>query len=575
MTFVDHLKGNSPEALMLEVAFGRHVVAGDLCKSIVTGSDSAWSVTVQQALGEAFGKGWAGPLGVWFRGVNRPEATYTFHPGIQSSGPTDPDQGIDDTFDQDTPHSNTAWIRLDTPSGTSEVGYPDFDTKSSPPTGHSGIYECQLGDIYDADGEITNSGVLLLNPADVIAFLCKVVRRYPDSRIDWASLDTLRTLSNVTSTFDSTTLPQGVGLTGYYYDGTSFSDLKSQRVDPVIEYESSDGAPALNLTPTSYSVRWLGKISFEFDETYTIYLTHDDYGTVWIDDLGTPIIDETSYGTHSATFDATAGTFYDIKLEWVNTGGPGGFKLEWESDSTTRQVIPQDRLYPNDEPLPRFESHVKFTDRTTFEDALSAVLFTCNGTFQDANGKLKFFCLSDEEPSFTFDESNIIKGTFKYYPRYTQAEMLQLPNRFVADARDLDSRYLEKFDPPLFYDNKALQDLSGRVIEETLQIGNMRRPQALSNLEHYARLKSAPMVAEFDGMPSTLQVLPGDVVIVTYADNGLLEVRFLCVEATDKSTDKDADNRSFKLVYWSTEDDPHGLMYSSRLLTYGSDYLIY
>ncbi len=95
MTFVDHLKGNRPEDLLLEVAFGRHVIAGDLAKSIVTGVDPTHIVKVQHLLGEAFGKGWSGVVGLWFRGTNRDSTKFKFYPGIMSPGNSDTVQGID------------------------------------------------------------------------------------------------------------------------------------------------------------------------------------------------------------------------------------------------------------------------------------------------------------------------------------------------------------------------------------------------------------------------------------------------------------------------------------------------
>lgn len=550
MTFVDHLKGNKPEELFLEVAFGKHVIAGDLSKSIVTGADPTHVVKIQHMLGDAFGKGWKGPVGVWFRGVNRDSTKYKFYPGIMSPGNGDSVQGIDSVFDQDTPHSNTAWIRVECPNG-SEVGIPEFDTKGSPPTGLTGVYECQLGDIYDAAGDVIDSDELLVNPADVLTFGLKVIRKYDNSRINFTSLATLRTACDVTETPDYTTLPQGVGLTGKYYDGSSFTTFKSQRVDPVVQYEASTGAPALNLTPTGFSVRFEGKIRFKYNETYTFYLTHNDSGKLWVDNLTTAIIDEAASGTHSITFAPSAtDQFKDIKMEWTNASGNSEFKLEWQSTSQPRQVVPQDRLYPKAEAVPRFRTNAAFTTRTNFDEFLRAILFTCNGGVQDANGQLSFFIIDDLTPSFDFDETNIVKNTFKFYPRYSQQELLQLPNRFIADGRDLDSRYLEKFDPPLFYDVEELQAMAGRVIEETVAVGNATRWQALKNLAHYAKLKTAPMYCEFGGMPSTLAVLPGDLVTVTHSIPDWNDKEFLCVEATDRSIDSAADERIFKLLDW-------------------------
>lgn len=628
MTFVDHLKGNKPEEKLLEVAFGIHVITGDLGKSIVTGSSPSHVVTIQQFLGEAFGKGWKRIIGAWFRGVNRPTTKFKFYPGKQTPNPTykvftadsstdtltstahgyangtqvffagslpapleagkiyyvissatntfqvsltsggsaidltsngtgtlnvwanDPIQGIDEIFVQDTPHSNTAWVRLECPSG-SETGIPDFDTKNSPPEGLTCIVECQTGDIYDDVGDVIYSDVLLTNPADVLAFGCKEIRRYPHSRIDWESLDALRTICNQSVTPDYTTLPQGVGLTGRYYDGSAFDTFRSKRVDPTINFESSSGAPALDLNVDSFSARFEGKIRPKYSETYTFYLTHDNGGKLWVNNLTTPIIDQWgTVGEHTATIALTADQFYDIKLEWNETGVTSQFKLEWSSPSQPRQVVPQDRLYPKAEAGNRFECHSAFTSKTTFAEFLQQVLFSCNGVYQDTNGKLSFFCIDELSTVFDFDDTNIVKNTFNFYPRFTQQELLNLPNRFVADGRDLHSRYLEKFDPELFYDLSALQSASGRIIEETVYVGNSYRWQTLDNLRHYAKLRTAGLVCEFEGMPHTLKVLPGDLVRVTKSSAGWTNKRFLCLEASDKSIGKSADEKIFKLLEW-------------------------
>ncbi len=628
MTFIDHFRGSKPEEKLLEVAFGRHVVAGDLAKSIVTGSSPTHVVTVQQLLGEGFGKGWKGIIGAWFRGVNRPTTKFKFYPGKQTPNPTiktftadsstdtltstahgyangtqvfftgslpvpilsntiyyvvntatntfqvavtiggstidltsngsgtlsvwanDTTQGIDEIFSQDTSHSNTAWVRFECPSG-SESGIPDFDTKTNPPDGFSAIIECQTGDIYDDVGDISASDVLLTNPADVIAFGAMEIRRYATSRIDWDLLNTLRSVCDQSVTPDYTTFPQGVGLTGRYYDGTAFNTLKSKRVDPIIQYPSSSGAPALDLTPTGFSARFEGKIRPKYSETYTFYLTHNDGGKLWINNLTTAIIDQWgTTGEHTATIALTADQYYDLKSEWNNAASTSEFKLEWSSPSQPRQVVPQDRLYPKAEAVNRFECHAAFTQKTTFADFLRQILFSCNGGYQDANGKLSFFCIDELTTSFDFDHTNIIKNTFKFYPRFTQQELLSLPNRFIADGRDLDSRYLEKFDPDLFYDLPDLQSAIGRIIEETVTVGNSYRWQTLDNLRHYAKLRTARTICEFEGMPNTLKVLPGDLVRVTRSNVGWTNKHFLCLEASDKSIGKSADERIFKLLEW-------------------------
>jgi hypothetical protein len=543
---VDHLKGVKTDDLIADMAFGRHVIAGDMSKSLFDGT----KVYVQHILGDALGKGWSGVEGLWFRGINRDSSKYKFHPGIMSPSNTDTVQGIDTIFDQDTPHSNLAWIRCECPNG-SEVGIPDSDIQNNPPIGLSGIYKTQLGDIYDSTGAVTSSNQFITNPADVIAFGCMEIRRYATSRVDWSSLDQLRSFCNGTITPDYTTLPQGVGLTGSYYDGAAFTTLKSKRWDPVIEYDLSPGAPALDITATDFAVRFEGKIRFKYTETYTMFLTHNDSGKLWIQDLTTPLIDQASAGSHSATFAATADHYYDIKMEWTNAASDSQFMLEWQSATQGRQVVTQDRLYPKAEAIKRFETNIAFSQRTTFDQFLRSVLFTCNGGFQDIGGKLRFFSIDDTTSSFDFTEEDIIKNTFKFYPRFTQQELFNLPNRFVASGRDLNDRYMANFDPPLYYDLPELQSIAGRVIEETVIVGNMNRWQALNNLAFYAKQRTAPLVTEFEGMPATLPVLQGDLVTVTHSNAGWVNKAFLTTEATDKSIDTAADERIFKLVDWS------------------------
>ncbi|MEO8650514.1 MAG: PA14 domain-containing protein [Acidobacteriota bacterium] len=550
MTFIDHLKGNSPENKILEVAFGMHVIEGDLAKSEVVGSDPTHIVTIQQMLGDAFGRGWKGVKGLWFRGVNRDSTKYKFYPGIMSPGDGDSVQGVDSVFDDDTPHSNTAWIRVELPNG-SETGIPDFNTKDNPPTGLTGIYECQLGDVYDSDGDVAEADVLITNPADVLAFGCREIRRYPATRVDWDSLNDLRSACDTTETPDYTTLPEGVGLTARYYDGDNFDTLKSVRVDPVIQFDPSTGAPALDISPDDFSARFEGKIKAKYTETYTFYLTHDAGGRLWINNLTTPLIDEWgSIGSHSATIALTADQFYDIKIEWFDNSGSADLKLEWQSTSQPIQVVPQDRLYPKNEAKKKFECHAAFVTPTNFDQFLRSILFTCNGAFQNVNGRLRFFTLDETTPEFDFDETNIVKGTFLFYPRFSQQELLSLPNRVIADGRDLNSRYLEKFDPQVFYDLPELQDAAGRIIEETIAVGNTTRWQALKNLAHYAKVRTAPTMCEFEGMPQTLPVLQGDKVTVTHSLPNWTEKEFLVLEATDKSIDSSPDERIFKLLVW-------------------------
>lgn len=551
MGVIDHLKNEKREELVLEVAFGRHLIAGDLAKSASDGT----TVQVQQILGEAYGKGWKGiGQGAWFLGLRIVDENLKFHPGIMSPSNTDTVQGIDSVFNFDTPHSNTAWIRFQVPS---DVASNYTDNAKTPPEGFRGIIDCQMGDVYDSTGAVSASNQYLTNAADCAAFLCRVVRRLPNSRINFASLALLRTQLNAAAVFDWTTLPEGVGLTGKYYQGTNFSVLAATRIDPVIEFNLSEGTPAYNITADQFSARWEGYIRPRYTETYTFVVHHDNGIRLWVN--GVLLMDiwqddglgpwTTTTPDLSTTIALTADQFYTIRVDWNEGGGPGEIRLAWQSASETREVVPQERLYPKNEAVKAAECHVKFIQATSFDVALSTVLASSNAFYQEADGKLNFYLFDSLAPSFAFDATNIVSESVSVYPRYTQIEAANLPTRYQADGLDLDSQYLEKFSPPVFYDVNN-DNFSGHIRTKNVDVGNTRRPQAIKILKLAARFAAQGWIMEFEGMPQTYPVLQGDLVSVNWARMNWTNKQFLVLEATDKSVDAGADGRLFKLLEW-------------------------
>src|SRR5262249_44829603 len=102
-----------------------------------------------------------------------------------------------------------------------------------------------------------------------------------------------------------------------------------------------------------------------------------------------------------------------------------------------------------------------------------------------------------------------------------------------------------------YYELPDLQAIAGRVIEETVLVGNTNRWQGLLNLAHYAKQRTAPMICEFEGMPHTLGAMQGDIVTVSPSIPGWSDKRVLALESTDKSIGSDADNKIFKLPDWA------------------------
>lgn len=75
---VNHLKDLETQKIFHAVAYGRHLVAGNLAKSIVTGAHPTHVITLQQMLGQG---PWDGCEALWFKGIEVKPDKYTFHKG--------------------------------------------------------------------------------------------------------------------------------------------------------------------------------------------------------------------------------------------------------------------------------------------------------------------------------------------------------------------------------------------------------------------------------------------------------------------------------------------------------------
>jgi hypothetical protein len=139
----------------------------------------------------------------------------------------------------------------------------------------------------------------------------------------------------------------GTGLTGDYYDNMDFTNLKLTRTDPTINFDWGSGSPDPAIGADTFSVSWAGQVQPLYSETYTFYTTSDDGVRLWVN--GQLIIDNwTDHAPteNSGTIALTAGTKYNIDMDYYENGGGAVAKLEWSSTSQSRQVIPQTQLYP-------------------------------------------------------------------------------------------------------------------------------------------------------------------------------------------------------------------------------------
>lgn len=578
MALVNHLKNNNAQRRVLPIASGRHVVGADdeLVWSYTIGTSPTHNIVTRQALAKVF-HAWEGIEGIWLEGLNVPSSDYVFQDGSQTA----PDTTL---FPTDTnPHTGTAILDVKHPTG---VG--DADTKATTPKVPRAIVKTEkfpdfnsIGDqINPAGGAVVVTYAALLsgtplnktyftytaNPARVMAGWLFKYGNIAHARINWSKWATWRDYCAATETVDYTTIEdfEGIGLSAEYYSGTLFNTLLWTRIDPVLDFALTLGAPAVGLPVDSFSVKWKGKILSEYTGTVTVKAIHDNGVKVWIN--GSLIINEwTDDGeydipgngnTHTGTISLTAGQFYTIEVWWNEGIAYTEFSLRWSWTGHAEEVIPQENLYPQATNNARYEAHVAFSQPTTLAQMMSAVLMVSNSIKQDVDGKLEFYCVEQLSSSFEFTEGNgtiLDDASFRFYR--SDVRDTEVQNVFEATFRDLDSQYLEEPLTPLRESVQELIDSAGREIYgSVIDLFNMTRWQARKVLKYIVnRAAKNDLFCESNASALSYQVIAGDVLALTHSLADVEDKEFMVIEATDASPEETADVRWFKLQEWNPD----------------------
>ena len=147
---------------------------------------------------------------------------------------------------------------------------------------------------------------------------------------------------------DTSISPFTNGLTGNYYNDTSFTKPALQRIDSVINFIWGAASPDPAVNADYFSVRWTGSIKPAYSETYTFYLRADNGKRLWIN--GKLLIDSWREdccwdSVFTATINFSAGNLYNFNLEMFEATGGASAVLDWSSNSTPKQVVPQSCLF--------------------------------------------------------------------------------------------------------------------------------------------------------------------------------------------------------------------------------------
>ncbi|MBM4149238.1 MAG: hypothetical protein FJ224_09345, partial [Lentisphaerae bacterium] len=135
--------------------------------------------------------------------------------------------------------------------------------------------------------------------------------------------------------------PGLVGMTGRYYNGTSFNTFVLQRSDPTISFYWNGSSPAPGVNGVNFSVVWTGMVRVAYSELYTFHTYTDDGARLWVN--GQPLVDKwigQSATEWSGSIALEAGRAYPIRLEYYQGAGQSVAELRWSSPSQAKQVIP-------------------------------------------------------------------------------------------------------------------------------------------------------------------------------------------------------------------------------------------
>jgi len=321
------------------------------------------------------------------------------------AGFDDPEQGLP-TFvpEVETTFNNMAYIEFKKNIGGSGDP-PDWTKFRIIGTGNRMMdYDnagAELGVIEDDDDLLTNTSIEIL---DNLFVNFKV----ETARIDFPSWREMREDNDVEIfqrvKTDETAIVNG--LSARYFQGDNFTDFKISRLDATVDIPDTlpTVGPAPGVVGYGFSTIWTGQIKPEFTELYNLIVNHDNEIQVWIN--GNLLIDETSVGTHSATYSFVADQLYDIEIRFrqiqlVATGNHYACQFKWSSPSQAEEIVPSSRLFPSDTVVKRSRCSGAFIGVEASEVHERLMERIPGWDWTDNDGKV-FFLAPNRVPVFTF-----------------------------------------------------------------------------------------------------------------------------------------------------------------------------
>ena len=161
--------------------------------------------------------------------------------------------------------------------------------------------------------------------------------------------------------YPTSSVAAGSGLRGEYFNDSSADNYPLNnpfaaapvltRTDSTVDFDWNYGSPAPQVNSSFFSARWTGRVRAPVTGTYTFYVTGDDGVRLLLN--GNTVIDgwrDQGATSYSYTTNLTAGTLYDIELDYYEHEGRAVCELQWSYPGQSTEVIPSSQLYSSTGP---------------------------------------------------------------------------------------------------------------------------------------------------------------------------------------------------------------------------------
>ncbi len=129
------------------------------------------------------------------------------------------------------------------------------------------------------------------------------------------------------------------GLAAQYFEGQNFDTLKTERIDPQIQFDFA-ASPPQGMKPDNFSVRWTGELTADSSGEYLLQTVSDDGARLWLNN--NLLIDNWHVQPASAVSAAVtlqAGVRYPLRIEYFQAGGDAVMQLNWSLPEKTSQLV--------------------------------------------------------------------------------------------------------------------------------------------------------------------------------------------------------------------------------------------